>query len=63
MENQLNMELPMSYLQKENWAHLLKRWRAINSFARHSLTGMHSFLDSYRRKFGITLLQIIVDDQ
>ena len=31
MENQLNIKLQMDYLQKENWAHLLKRCCEINS--------------------------------
>ena len=30
METQLNMKLPMNYLQKDNWAHLVKCWPAIN---------------------------------
>ena len=30
METQLNMKLQMNYLQKDNWGHLLKSWRAIN---------------------------------
>ena len=29
-EWKLNMTLQMNYLQKDNWAHLLKYWRAIN---------------------------------
>ena len=29
MENQLNMKLQMSCLQKDNWAHFLKCWGAI----------------------------------
>ena len=31
METQLNMEMHMNYLQKDNCAHLLKHWRAMNS--------------------------------
>ena len=31
METQLNMKLQMNYLQKDNWAHLLKGWHVINS--------------------------------
>ena len=30
METQLNMKLYMNYFQKDNWAHLLKCWGAIN---------------------------------
>ena len=30
MESQLNIKLQMNYLQKDNWAHLLKCWCAIN---------------------------------
>ena len=30
METQLNMELQISYLQKDNWAHLLKYWHVNN---------------------------------
>ena len=30
METQLNMKLQMDYLEKDNWAHLLKRWCAFN---------------------------------
>ena len=30
METQVNMKLQMNYLQKDNWAHLLKCWHAIN---------------------------------
>ena len=30
METQLNMKLQMNYCQKDNWAHLLKCWGAIN---------------------------------
>ena len=30
MKNQLNMKLQMNYLQKVNWAHLLKCWQPIN---------------------------------
>ena len=30
METQLNMKLQMNFLQKDNWAPLLKRWHAIN---------------------------------
>ena len=33
MENQIVMKLQMDYLEKDNWAHLLKRWHAINSCA------------------------------
>ena len=31
METQLNMKLQMNYLQKDDWAHLLKCWHVINS--------------------------------
>ena len=31
MESQLNIKLQMNYLQKDNWAHLLKCWHGINS--------------------------------
>ena len=31
MENRIIMKLQMDYLEKDNWAHLLKRWRAIKS--------------------------------
>ena len=31
METQLNIKLQMDYLEKDNWAHLLKHWRAIPS--------------------------------
>ena len=30
MEIQLNMQLQMNYLQKDNRAHLLKCWRVVN---------------------------------
>ena len=29
MKTQLNMKLQMNYLEKDNWAHLLKSWHAI----------------------------------
>ena len=35
----------MNYLQKDNWAHLLKRWRAINS----SYKVLHVRLNKYLR--------------
>ena len=31
MQPELNMKLQTDYLEKDNWALLLKRWRAINS--------------------------------
>ena len=30
MKTQLNMKLQMNYLQKDDWAHLLKCWPAVN---------------------------------